>query len=660
MSVGTAAVPKSDYTSPYTATGYIPADPLAALIDDAREQLLSRQQDDGHFIFELEADATIPSEYILLYHFLGEPKEEIEPALVGYLKDIQGEHGGWPLFHKGDFNISASVKAYYAMKIAGEDIDAPHMKRAREAILAHGGAETSNVFTRIMLAMFEQAPWTAIPCMPVEIMLLPKWFPFHMSKISYWSRTVIAPLLVLTAKRATAINPKQVGIRELFKADPFQITEYNTNPTGHWIGEMLLRLDKVLHKYEPKIPGSIRAKAIQKAVDFIEPRLNGEDGLGAIFPAMANTVMMYHVLGVDKDEEKVVTARRSVDKLLEVADDKLNYCQPCVSPVWDTGLAAHALLEAGLEPESEEMTRTLDWLLEKEITDVTGDWVWSTDKDLKPGGWAFQYGNDYYPDVDDTAVVAMAMHRTGNDKYKDAIKRAEDWILGMQSWNGGWGAFDKDNTHFYLNHIPFADHGALLDPPTVDVSARCLSLLAQLGYSRDDYAMKMGMAYLRREQEEDGSWFGRWGANYIYGTWSALCAFNAIGEPHDSPVMRKGADYLKAMQREDGGWGEDLQTYEDDSRGIVKESTASQTAWAVLGLMAAGEVESDAVRRGIEFLMLSSRDGARWDEEYYTGTGFPKVFYLKYHGYASYFPLWAISRYQHLMRKNDRTVQWGM
>lgn len=615
------------------------------------------QRDDGHWVFELEADATIPSEYILLRHFLGKPDREMERRIVPYLKRLQGDHGGWPLFHKGDFNISATVKAYYALKIAGEDIDQPYMVRAREACLTHGGAETANVFTRIQMALFGQVPWRAVPVMPLQIMMLPEWFPFHLSKVAYWSRTVIVPLLILMSRKPLAANPGNVHIRELFCTPPEHVKQYNVNPTGSRVGDVFLGLDKILQKVEPFFP--FRKKCENLALQFIDERLNGEDGLGAIYPAMANVVMAYHILGYPEDHPNAKIAWQAIEKLLIEREDGTLSCQPCLSPVWDTGLAAHAMLEAGLEPDDPKILQALDWLVDRQILETVGDWAVRR-PNVRPGGWAFQYANDHYPDVDDTAVVVMAMHRADPERYKHAIDRATEWILGMQSSNGGWGAFEPENTHDYLNSIPFADHGALLDPPTADVTARCLGMLAQLGYEKDHPAVKKAVEYLLADQEHDGSWYGRWGVNYVYGTWSVLCALNAIGLDHDRPEFQRAVAWLESRQREDGGWGEDAITYNKKRRTEVKGSTASQTAWATLALMAAGRVDSEAVQRGIAYLNDAPKEGARWEEQLYTGTGFPEVFYLRYHGYAAYFPLWAMGRYRKLMDKNDRRVSFGI
>lgn len=631
-----------------------------ARIADAAQALRRRQRSDGHWLFELEADATIPAEYILLNHFLGTPEREIERKIARYLRRVQSSgHDGWPLFHDGAFDLSASVKAYYALKLAGDSPDEPHMVRARDAILAHGGAARCNVFTRISLALFEQVPWRAVPTMPIGIMLLPRWSPFHISKVSYWSRTVIVPLLVLMAEHPKAANPDGVHIRELFEVAPEEERRYIENHTGSLLGYGFNALDAVLRRAEPYFPSRLRRRAIDQAIGFVTERLNGDHGIGGIFPAMANVVMAFHTLGYPKDHPDYIAARRAVERLLVVGEDEA-WCQPCLSPVWDTALSVLALAEAGEPEDSPVMSRAAEWLRREQITEIAGDWA-DNRRDLAPGGWAFQYRNDHYPDVDDTAVVGMALHRADPEGSAIAVRRSVDWVLGMQSKSGGWGSFDADNTHYYLNYIPFADHGALLDPPTADVSARCLSYLSQAGCDRDDPKLKAALAYLLSEQEEDGSWFGRWGTNYVYGTWSALSALNAAGLPPDDPAIRKAVSWLESRQREDGGWGEDGSSYWAEHRyDPAKSSTATQTAWALLALMAAGERNSEAVRRGIEYLLDAPHRDGKWEERYYNAVGFPKVFYLLYHGYPAYFPLWALARYQRLRDSNAPTSAWGM
>ena len=633
-------------------------------IASATRALLDAQRPDGEWCFELEADCTIPAEYVLLRHYLAEPVDaELERKIAVYLRRTQGAHSGWPLFQDGDFNMSATVKAYFALKMIGDGIDQPHMKKAREAVLARGGAERANVFTKIMLALFGFIPWHAVPVMPIEIMLLPKWFPFHLDKISYWSRTVIVPLLVLMMKKPRARNPKGVRIDELFVRPPGTMVPAPKAPqqkaTWFWF---FRGVDNVLRWTEPLFPKGPRQRAIDRAVAWVEERLNGEDGLGAIFPAMANSVMMYDALGFPPEHPQRAIARRSVEKLLVVKPDEA-YCQPCVSPIWDTGLACHALLETGHAEAQRQVKKGLAWLEPKQILDVRGDWT-ARRPDVRPGGWAFQYANPYYPDVDDTAVVAMAMDRArGLDAtidHREALARAREWIVGLQSENGAWGAFDADNEYAYLNNIPFADHGALLDPPTEDVTARCISMLAQFGEANSP-AVAAGVDYLRRTQLADGSWYGRWGMNYIYGTWSVLCALNVAGVERNDPMMRKAAAWLVSIQNADGGWGEDGSSYKLDYRGHEKaESTASQTAWALLGLMATDDVDDPAVARGIEYLQRTQAQDGFWEEARYTATGFPRVFYLRYHGYRRYFPLWALARYRNLTASTDRAVKFGM
>jgi len=633
-------------------------------IDSATEALLARQRADGHFIFELEADATVPAEYVLLRHYLGEPVDTaLEAKIAAYLRRTQARYGGWALYQDGGFDMSATVKAYFALKMIGDPPQAEHMRRAREAIRMRGGAERSNVFTRCLLALYGIVPWRAVPMMPVEIMLLPKWFPFHLDKVSYWSRTVIVPLLVLMAKRPRARNLRNVTVGELFLDRPQQLGPAPKAPQqkASWFW-FFRAVDDALRALDPYFPQRSRQRAIDCAVAWIAERLNGEDGLGAIFPAMANTVMMYDTLGYPADHPQRAIARKSIEKLLSLRDTEVS-CQPCVSPVWDTCLSCHALIEAGGERAVAAAKRGLDWLVPMQVLDVRGDWV-ARRPDVRPGGWAFQYANPHYPDVDDTAAVAMAFDRmqesTGQGDYRASIDRAREWIVGMQSRNGAWGAFDADNEYYYLNNIPFADHGALLDPPTEDVSARCVSMLAQLG-ATESTAAERAIDYLRRSQLADGSWYGRWGMNYIYGTWSVLSAFNAAGIAHDAPEMRKAVAWLAAIQNSDGGWGEDASSYKLDYHGYeAAPSTASQTAWALLGLMAAGEVEHPAVARGIAYLADRQGVDGFWDEPRYTATGFPRVFYLRYHGYPKFFPLWALARYRNLKRGNTRRVEWGI
>ncbi|MGH7079933.1 MAG: squalene--hopene cyclase [Acetobacteraceae bacterium] len=623
-----------------------------AAIGCALAGLLRHQHPDGHFAFPLEADATVPAEYVLLEHYLDRIDRSLEEKIGVHLRAIQGADGGWPLFHGGALNLSASVKAYFALKAIGDSPEAPHMRRARDAILGAGGAERTNVFTRVQLALYGIVPWRAAPVMPVEILLLPRWFFFHLSKVSYWSRTVIAPLVVLMALKPRARNPRCIGISELFRTEPFSISDWIRAPDGSRWGRVFVAIDRVLRRLEPVAPRALRRRAIARALAFMTGRLNGENGLGAIYPAMANTVMVFDALGIQDDAADM--AWRAVQKLLVVGSDRA-WCQPCASPVWDTALAGHALCEAG---EREAVAATAAWLAPRQVTALAGDWAVVRPK-TRPGGWAFQYANAHYPDVDDTAVVGMLLHRLGDPRHQDSIARAAEWVIGMQSANGGWGAFDADNTHDVLNHIPFADHGALLDPPTADVTARCISFLAELGHPDTRSVIARGLAFLEREQETEGSWFGRWGTNYIYGTWSVLCALNVADVPPESPMVRRAVAWLCSCQRPDGGWGEDCETYALAPHGRYRESTPSHTAWALLGLMAAGDVEHPAVARGIEWLQSHLGKDGEWAEAAYNAVGFPRVFYLHYHGYRLYFPLLALARHRTLSRSGHRRVRGG-
>jgi squalene-hopene/tetraprenyl-beta-curcumene cyclase len=638
---------------------------LDAMVERAAAAVIKAQRPDGHWVFELEADATIPAEYILLRHYLGEPEDlDLEARIGRYLRRIQGEHGGWPLYHAGAFDISATVKAYFALKMIGDDIDAPHMARARAAVLAHGGAAAANVFTRFQLALYGAGPWSALPTMPVELILLPRWFPIHLSKMSYWARTVIVPLLVLQVKKPIAKNPRRVRVDELY------LPKTTVKPTSKAADTKLVwtvgfnALDVVLKAVDPFWPKGLRQKAIDRCVAFTVERLNGEDGLGAIYPAIANSVMMFAALSYPEDHPHRAIARKAVENLLVHREDGEVYCQPCVSPVWDTALTCHALLEVGGEAAEAHALQGLEWLKPRQVLDVKGDWA-EEKPNVRPGGWAFQYNNDHYPDLDDTAVVVMALDRArarlGALGYDEAIARGEEWTVGLQSKDGGWGAFDADNSYHYLNNIPFADHGALLDPPTEDVSGRVVSMLGQLGEAKDSPRMKAALAYLDKTQMADGSWFGRWGVNYVYGTWSVLCALNAAGVPHGAPTVRKAVEWLFAIQNPDGGWGEDCDSYDLAYKGYTPApSTASQTAWALLALMAVGQVDSEAVARGMAWLQANQQPDGLWGQEMYTGGGFPRVFYLRYHGYPKFFPLWAAARYRNLKRSNTREVAWGM
>ncbi len=622
-------------------------------ISRAQDSLLSKQDKDGYWVFELEADCTIPAEYILMMHYLGDVNEELQKKIANYLRSRQSEDGSYPLFTGGPGDISCSVKVYYALKLVGDLPEDKHMTQLRKYILSRGGAAKANVFTRIELAKFKQLPWRGVPYIPVEIMLFPNWFPFHLDKVAYWSRTVMVPLFLLCTLKATAKNPTNTNILELFVTHPDKERHYF--PERTLLNKIFLGLDYLGRITRPLIPKKAHQLAIEKAKEWIIERLNGEDGLGGICPAMMGAYEALLLLETPEDQTHISIARKAIDKLL-VINEHDAYCQPCLSPVWDTALAALALQEAdkGHTPISQSaLTRAYDWLKSKQLSDEPGDWRISK-PDLEGGGWAFQFENPHYPDVDDTAVVAFAMADSNLPNLDESIHRATRWIVGMQSKNGGYGAFDVDNTYYYLDEIPFADHGALLDPPTSDVSARCAMLMAKVAQNHDEYrpALERTIRYLRDEQEADGSWFGRWGTNYIYGTWSTLLGLEQTNLPKNDPMYTKAVAWLKSIQREDGGWGEDNYSYHDKkSSGRYHFSTAFQTSWALLGLMAAGEAYCPEVAKGIDFILRNQQTDGVWNDKCFTAPGFPKVFYLKYHGYDKFFPLWALARYRNEVNK---------
>jgi len=653
-SATTASAARSDRSSPAFHKLAEPAD-LVRAIAVARDELVRRQSARGYWLFELEADCTIPAEYLLMMHFLAEIDQPLEAKMAAYLRARQAEHGGWPLYHGGDFDMSCSVKAYFALKLAGDSPEAPHMRRARAAILQRGGAARANVFTRITLALFGQIPWRGVPYIPVEIMLLPRWFPFHLDKVSYWSRTVMVPLFILCTRKPVARNPRNVHIRELFTTPPEEERHYFWRPGVRpgFLARVFLGLDRFGRMLDPAIPAALRERATRRAEAWMIERLNGEHGLGAIFPAMVNALEAMVVLGYASDDLRRLAAKRALQRLVVVNGSEA-YCQPCVSPVWDCALACLAMQETGGASALAAATRALEWLEPLQLLESDGDWR-ARRPGLAGGGWAFQFSNGYYPDLDDTAVVAWAMHQAhDSERYSHSVNRALDWLIGMQSGNGGFASFDVDNTAYYLNEIPFADHGALLDPPTSDVTARVVTVLARVGRHQDKQALERAIWYLRAEQEADGSWFGRWGTNYIYGTWSVLTAFAQAGVSSEDPAVRRAVHWLTACQNADGGWGESNDSYAPQHRASGQTaSTPHQSAWAVLALMAAGEAQSDVVRRGVEYLLRTQQAQGLWSDPGFTAPGFPRVFYLRYHGYCAYFPLWALAAYRSRLRHGN-------
>ena len=636
-------------------------------LDDAvrRSQawFLSKQHaSEGYWVAELEADTTLTSEYLMLRRFLDRVDPERERKAVHYLRAMQLPDGGWPIFYGGPSEISASVKAYFALKLSGVSASETFMLRARDRILAMGGVVCANVFTKITLALFEQYDWKGVPSMPPEIMLLPRRFYFSIYAISYWSRAVLIPLLIVFANQPVCRIPKEQGIDELYLAPRSEIHYRDVPPFNkdqRWFTphNFFVQLDRVLKLYDTMPLNWLREKSLQKAATWMLEHIKGSGGLGAIYPAMANSIVALRCLGYQVDDPLVQKSLREIELLevyspVSIGDQRVEalHLQPCHSPIWDTALLMNALIETGLPQDHPAMQKAGEYLVSRQ-TKTVGDWKFSS-PDAEPGGWYFQFENEFYPDVDDSAVVLMALSKVRLDQpveLQESIRRGMNWVLAMQGSDGGWGAYDKDNNRVVFNYIPFADHHALLDPSTSDLTGRCLEMLAALGYDHTHPAVGPALRFLKREQEADGSWYGRWGVNYIYGTWSVLAGLHAIGVDLSEPYVLRAVAWLESKQNPDGGWGESCLSYHDDPEWSGKgESTPSQTAWAIMGLMSAGMVDAFSVARGVQYLLRQQMKDGSWEEVRHTGTGFPRVFYLRYHWYCQYFPLWALAMYRNL------------
>ena len=622
-------------------------------IHRAQEYVLSIQHPLGYWVGELEADSTLTSEYLMLRRFLGRVDQDLERKAANYLRAKQLPDGGWDLFPGSPSDISATVKAYFALKLVGHGPDEPFMAKARENILAKGGVTKANVFTKITLALFGQYDWRGIPAMPIEIMLLPRQSYFNIYEVSYWSRTVIVPLCILMDLKPVCRIPEAARIDELYvpsraEADlRFPLSDQLISWKNFFIG-----LDRLLPNLENWAPRPFRARARQRALAWTLTRM-GPGGLGGIYPAMANAVMALHTLGYSEDHPKMAEGWKEIE-LLGIEEADTFRMQPCLAPIWDTSLAMNALVESGLPANHPALLNAAAWLVQGQIL-RRGDWQVKR-PNLPAGGWPFQFRNDFYPDTDDTAMVLMALKKVrlpDRADIRQVIKVGLGWFLGMQSESGGWGSFDADNTRFLLNHIPFADHGALLDPPTEDLAGRGLETLGTYGETAAHPEAARALAFIKETQCADGSWYGRWGVNYIYGTWSVLRGLQAIGENMNAPYVRRAVRWLEEHQNVDGGWGETLLSYADPALAGKGESIPSQTAWALLGLLAAGEARSPAVARGIRYLVETQRPDGSWDDPRWNGTGFPRVFFLKYHLYPVYFPLWALGVYREALSRSQ-------
>jgi squalene-hopene/tetraprenyl-beta-curcumene cyclase len=604
------------------------------------------QQADGHWVGELQGDTILESEYVLLLAFLGREDDEVCRKAARYILRQQMPEGGWSNYPEGPAELSVSVKAYFALKLTGHDPEAPYMRRAREVIRSLGGAAGCNSFTKFYLALLGQLPYGNCASVPPEMVLLPRWCYINLYAMSSWTRTIVVPLSIFSACKPVRHLPPDKGIAELFLQAP-QTPLWPAKPSTRLLSwtNFFLGIDWLYKRVEPWL-GPIRRLALRRAATWMREHLRDSDGLGAIFPPMIYTVISLRCLGVRNDAPEMKWALQQLEDLMIEEDDTLRL-QPCFSPVWDTALSLNALADADLPGDHPAIERAGRWLLGREVR-RKGDWSRSNPA-LEPGGWFFEYQNAFYPDTDDTAMVLMALARTGQANTpagRPAAERGLRWLLGMQNSDGGWAAFDRDINREVLTRVPFADHNAMLDPSCPDITARVLEALGHYGFGVAHPQVGRALAFLRKTQEAAGCWIGRWGVNYLYGTWQVLCGLRSIGFDMQDPMVRRAVAWLQKVQQPSGGWGETCRSYDDPSLAGQGTPTASQTAWALLALLAAGEHETDTVRAGIDYLLATQGEEGNWREDLFTGTGFPKVFYLKYHLYRLYFPLMALARYE--------------
>jgi len=614
--------------------------------------MLQLQHPEGYWWAPLQSNVTITAEYLMLHRFLGVPEEQC-PRMAAYILDKQLQNGGWSIYYGDGGELSTTVEAYLALKMAGLPAQDGRMVKARQFILDRGGALKSRVFTRIFLALFGQVSWDGIPLLPVEFVLLPPWSGLSIYEFSSWTRATVVPLMIIMATRPVCPLPPEQSVTELFldPSEPFQRHRVAWKSGAPLLENLFVVLDRMLKLYHRLPLPWLRKFALARAEAWILDHQEESGDWGGIQPAMLNSLLALWCRGYGVQHQAVRRGLRALDFFTLKEDGRL-WLQSCISPVWDTALAVRALAAAGVEPEHPALVKATSWLLTQQIF-KPGDWC-VKNPDLPPGGWAFEFVNNWYPDIDDSAVVLMALLEglAAPDEHQAALQRGLVWCLGMQSKNGGFAAFDMDNTKEWLNAIPFGDLKALVDPPTEDVTARILEMLGAFGYGPDLPAAARALEFLRRTQHPDGPWWGRWGVNYIYGTWSVMLALRRLGEEMNQPYIHQAVAWLKAHQNEDGGWGETCESYRRPELKGKGASTASQTAWALMALMAAGEALAPEVRSGIEYLLRTQNDQGRWDEAYFTGTGFPIHFMIRYHLYRDCFPLMALGQYLEAIGKS--------
>lgn len=622
---------------------------LADAIRRSQDYLLGLQKPEGYWVGELMVDSTLVSDMVAFHHWDGSVDPVWQRKAVHHILSMQLPDGGWNIYHGGPSDVNATIKAYLALKLAGVPVTDWRMLKAREVARALGGVPRMNTFSKLYLALIGLYPWKYVPTIPCEVLLIGKWFHVNFWEMSNWSRAMLVPLAIINHYKPT--RPCNVELDELYP-EGFHERDLRLPRDPQWFTwrNFFLSLDK-LHKFAELWAQAgihpFRKRALKRAEQWMLERFEGSDGLAAIFPAMLNSLIALKALGYSNDHPEVVRAARKLKELEHETKDSVRI-EPCFSPVWDTAIVTICLHESGVSGDHSALKRAVDWMIDKEIR-FRGDWQYKNAVDVEPSGWVFEYENKWNPDVDDTAMVLMALRKvpTDNPRRRDeAFQRGLKWMLTFQCRDGGWAAFDKDCTKGVLEKVPFADHNAMLDPECADITARIIELLGYENYSLDNPQVQRGLAYIRSQQETDGSWYGRWGVNYIYGTWQVLRGLRAIGLDMNQPWLLKARDWLESVQHEDGGWGERCNTYDDPVFKGQGPSTASQTAWAVMGLCAFGDPGSPAVRRGIEYLIRTQNAEGSWTEAETTGTGFPKVFYLKYDMYRNAWPLLALATYR--------------
>ena len=620
---------------------------ISEAIRRAQENLLRQQKTDGHWCGELMVDSTLCSDYVLFMHWCGEVDGQLQRRCVQHILKRQLLDGGWNIYHGGPSEINASVKAYFALKLARCSADAPFMHEARSNIMRLGGIPQMNTFSKLYLALLGQFPWKYLPTIPAEMVLLPSWAPFNIYKMSSWSRAMLVPLAIINHFKPTRVLPGEKQLHELYPLGTEQSDLRLSRSERFWTWRnFFLRVEDVLKFLHPLGFRPLRRRALEKAERWMVERIGeGSDGLAAVYPAMLNCLIALRALGYSKTNPVYAKAERDFAELF-VGDSEDFRIQPCLSPIWDTAINIISLAESGVSPEHPALQRAADWLINKEVR-IRGDWA-VNNSHPEASGWAFEYNNIYYPDTDDTAMVLMALRLVRpNDprSLNELFRRALGWQLSFQCRNGGWAAFDKNVTTPWLEDMPFADHNAILDPTCSDLTARTLELFGYIGFDAKAQCVRDALQYLIDTQDDDGSWYGRWGVNYIYGTWQALRGLRAIGQDMTQDWILRGRDWLESCQNSDGGWGETCETYDNPATKGIGESTASQTAWAVMAICACGDLDRPSIQRGLRFLLSSQKPDGSWDEEQITGTGFPRVFYLKYDMYRQNFPLLALATY---------------